>query len=114
MAIDDLSSQRAWQQLQMEDLHRAPAVATLTPGIVVKAITALLHGDLTQAADLFTQCQETLESERSGYLLRCVIDDLNWLREQLHSLTQKQQDYLSTDWVVLLVDADKKALAEIS
>jgi hypothetical protein len=93
----------------MEDLHRAPAMATLMPGIVMKAITALLHGDLTQAADLLTQCQDTLESNRSEYLLRCVIDDLKWLRDQLP--TQKQQEYLSTDWVALFFDADKKARA---
>jgi hypothetical protein len=107
--IDDLSSERALQRLQMEDLGRSPGTAV--PGIAVKAITTLLHGDLTQVADLFTQCQGAFESERSGYLLRCVIDDLKWLRDQVDSFTQKQTEYLSTDWVALLFDADKKARA---
>src|SRR6266700_1188676 len=66
---------------------------------------------LTQGADLFTQYQGTLESERSEYLLRCVIDDLKWLRGELHNVTQKQEEYLSKDWVELLFDADKKARA---
>lgn len=111
MAIDDLSSERALQRLEMEELRRAPAMASALPAIAMKAIVALLSGDLTQATDLFTQCQESLESERSGYLLRYVIDDLKWLRGELHSLTQKQQEYLCTDWTALLFDADKKARA---
>ena len=109
MAVDDLSSERALERLRWEDLSRAPGL----PGIVVKAITALLGGDLTQATDLFTQCQETLESGRSKYLLQCVVDDLTWLRGELDKLNQKQQEYLSTDWVALLVDADKKARATL-
>lgn len=111
MAIDDLSSERALQRLQMEDLHRAPAAVTALPAVAMKAIVTLLTGDPSQAADLFTQCQESLESERSGYLLRCVIDDLKWFRGELQRLTQEQQVYLSTDWVALLFDADKKARA---
>jgi hypothetical protein len=95
----------------MEDLHRPPALAASLPAIAIKAVTALLRGDLTQVADLFTQRQGTLESERSEYLLRCVVDDLRWLRGELHNVTQKQQEYLSTDWVALLFDADKKARA---
>src|SRR5450759_1774384 len=98
MAIDDLSFERALERLRLEDLSRAPGLATSLPGIVVKAIAALLGGDLTQATDLFTQCQETLESGRSKYLLQCVVDDLNWLRGELDKLNQKQQEYLSTDW----------------
>jgi hypothetical protein len=109
MAIDDLSSERALERLRWEDLSRVPGL----PGIAVKAITALLGGDLTQATDLFTQCQETLESGRSKYLLQCVVDDLTWLRGELDKLNQKQQEYLSTDWVALLVDADKKARATL-
>ena len=54
----------------MEDLHRAPAVLAKASAVAVKAIAALLAGDLSQVADLFTQCQESLESERSAYLLR--------------------------------------------
>src|ERR1022692_1851377 len=75
----------------MEDLHRPPALAASLPAIAIKAVTALLRGDLTQVADLFTQRQGTLESERSEYLLRCVVDDLRWLRGELHNVTQKQQ-----------------------
>ena len=97
----------------MEDLSRAPALATALPGIVGKAIAALLRCDLTQATDLFTQCQETLESGRSKYLLQCVVDDLKWLRGQQDKLSQKQQEYLSTDWVALLMDADRKARATL-
>ncbi len=77
----------------------------------MKAFAALLRGDPTQVADLFTQCQGALESGRTGYLLLCVIEDLKWLRGRLDSLTEKQQEYLSTDWVALLFDADKKARA---
>jgi len=95
----------------MEDLHRPPALVTSLPAIAIKAVTALVFGDLTQAADLFTQCQGALESERSEYLLRCVIDDLKWLRGEVQNLTEMQQQYLSTDWVALLFDADKKARA---
>ena len=64
-----------------------------------------------EVSDLFTECQESLESERSGYLLRCVIDDLKYLQGEVHKLTQTQEEYLSTDWVALLFDADKKARA---
>lgn len=95
----------------MEDLHRASQIAAKLPAIVVKAVAALLSGDLTQVSDLFTECQESLESERSGYLLRCVIDDLKYLQGEVHKLTQTQEEYLSTDWVALLFDADKKARA---
>lgn len=113
MAIDDLASERAIERLKLENLSRAPWLATSLPAIVVKAIGALLGGELAQATDLFTQCQETLESERSQYLLQCVVEDLKWLRGKLDKLTQEQQEYLSTDWVVLLVDADRKARATL-
>jgi len=101
------------EQLQLEGLSRAPGLATSLPAIIVKAIAALLGGDLTQATDLFTQCQETLESRRSQYLLECVVEDLKWLRGKLDKLTQEQQKYLSTDWVSLLVDAERKARATL-
>lgn len=111
MAIDDLSSERAIERLRSEDLSRGPRLAASLPAIVGKAIAALVAGDVTQAADLFTQCQETLESGRSAYLLSCVVEDLKWLRGGLERLDQKQREYLSTDWVGLLFDADRKARA---
>ena len=111
MAIDDLSSERALQQLKMEDLNRASTLATSLPAIVIKALAALLAGDLSQASDLFTRYQDAIESKRSECLLRCVIDDLRWLRGELEKLTQKQEAYMSTDWVELLFDADRKARA---
>ena len=101
------------ERLQLEDLSRAPRLATSLPAIVVKAIGALLGDDLTQATDLFTQCQETLESGRSQYLLQWVVEDLKWLRGKLDKLTEEQQEYLSTDWVSLLLDADRKARATL-
>jgi hypothetical protein len=70
---------------------------------------ALLQGDITQAADLFAGCQEALESKRSEYLLECVIEDLRWLRNQFNQISERQAEYLSTDWVALLMDADRKA-----
>jgi hypothetical protein len=111
VAIDDLASESALQRLEIEDLQRAPALAASAPAIVLKALVALACGDLTQAADLFTQCQGGLESERSRYLLRNVIEDLKWLHGGLDKLTQQQQEYMSTNWVELLFDADKKARA---
>jgi hypothetical protein len=111
MAIDDLSSERALQRLAMEDLARAPETLRRAPGNVLKALTALLSGDITQAADLFSSCQDTLESERSAYLLACVVEDLRWLRKRLDQISEKQAEYLSEDWVQILMDADRKARA---
>jgi hypothetical protein len=111
--IDDLSSERALEQLRLEDLSRPPQLATLLPGIATKALSALLGGDITQATDLFTQCQDALEGGRSQYLLRCVIEDLKWLRGKLEDLSRKQQEYMATDWVALLFDADRKARAAL-
>jgi hypothetical protein len=95
----------------MEDLSRAPALVTSLPAIAIKAITALLAGDLSQASDLFTNYQDAIGSKRSRYLLQCVIDDLRWLRGETEKLTQKQEAYMSTDWLELLFDADRKSRA---
>jgi len=95
----------------MEALHHAPAMASKARELATKAIAALLQGDFSQATELFTDNHDTLESERSEYLLRCVIDDLKWLRGELTKLSEKQQEYLSTDWVELLFDAARKARA---
>jgi len=111
VAIDDLSSERALQQLGMEQLGEASPVLRRAPGNLIKALAALLTGDITQAADLFAGCQDTLESKRSEYLLECVIQDLRWLRDKLDELSKSQKEYLETDWVPLLMDADRKARA---
>ena len=111
MAIDDLSSERALQQLHMEDLGAISPMAGRAPGNIIKALTALLHGDITQAVDLFAGCQDALESGRSEYLLQCVVEDLKWLRDKVNQISEGQAKYLSTDWVALLMDADRKARA---
>ena len=66
VAIDDLSSERALERLKMEDLSRSPGLVSQVPGTVLKALSALVSGDISGAADLFAKCQESLESERSG------------------------------------------------
>jgi hypothetical protein len=111
MAIDDLSSERALQRLRMEDLSKAPPAVLRVPGNILKVLTALLSGDTSQAADLFSSYQDAFESERSAYLFECVIEDLRWLRDRLNQLSSEQHEYLSTDWPRLLLDADRKARA---
>jgi len=60
VAIDDLSSERALQQLGMEQLGEASPVLRRAPGNLIKALAALLTGDITQAADLFAAAKTTL------------------------------------------------------
>jgi len=113
MAIDDLSSQRALERIQYENLSKAPELATSLPGIAIKFIAGVFNRDPTQMADLFAQYQDALESDRSSYLFRCVVEDLKWLQGKVEKLTQKQQEYLCTDWMALLVDSDRKARATV-
>ncbi len=109
MAIDDLPSKRALDQLDMEDLGKTP-LARL-PAAAFKVLQTFLSCDPTQVADLVTEYQDTLETHRSMFLLRHVVNDLKVLMDKVEKLTEQQNAYLRTDWLKLYLDADKKARA---
>ena len=112
MAIDDPAFERALQQLRMEELGTAPGLARILPKIGLsasKAIQALLEGSLLEAISSFGEVHEALGEDRSLYLLFCLNEDLKRLRNRVNEFTHKQEEYLRTDFIGLMFDADRKA-----
>ncbi len=109
MAIDDLASERGLKQLEMEDLGNAPELAKALPSIALQAMKALLSGESIDPTGLFEKFHQNGEEQRSKYLYSCIVEDLKWFKGRMDNLSAQLENYLETDFVGLLMDADKKA-----
>jgi hypothetical protein len=105
MAIDDLPSARGLAQISAERLQNSPDVVQKG----VRTLAKLLSGDFTAAAEFFGAFHDAIGDERSEYLLRLIVEDLGAQNRQLQELSARHQQYLATDWLALLADADRKA-----
>jgi hypothetical protein len=68
-----------------------------------------MEGNFLEAISSFGEVHEAFGEERSLYLLFWLNEDLKRLRNQVNEFTQKQEDYLETDFIGLMFDADRKA-----
>jgi len=101
-----------YSNLRMEELGTAPGLARILPKIGLsasKAIQAILEGSLLEAISSFGEVHEALGEDRSLYLLFCLNEDLKRLRNRVNEFTHKQEEYLRTDFIGLMFDADRKA-----
>jgi hypothetical protein len=105
MAIDDLASEQALKQLEMEDLPKSPPLASSFATAAYSVMKALFKGEISEAIGLLEQIHSSAEAERSAYLLECVVMDLKYLDEKVKKLSERQ----TIDFVEVLFDADRKA-----
>jgi hypothetical protein len=105
MPIDDLPSSRALERLKSEQRQQ-------TPDVVRKAaiaVSKLFAGDFGAAVESFGEFHDAIADERSEYLMRWIIADLRAQDLKYEELSARLQEYLTTDWIGLLADADRKA-----
>jgi hypothetical protein len=112
MGIDDPAFDRALKQLEMEELHEGPPLAKFLARAVInvsKAVGALVEENLLEAITAFRDVHDAMAADRSLYLLFCLNEDVKRLRSGVEEFSQKQREYLETDFVALMLDADEKA-----
>ena len=66
-------------------------------------------GGFASTADLLKNASEMFSRDRSKYLLDVVISEVRHLLARYDQLDARQRDFLDTDWLELLGDADRKA-----
>lgn len=108
MPIDDELSQA--EQLVRSDETRSPSVIVRT---FQKAAMEFIGGNPLAAIVAFGDClkgaSEEISAENSAYLLSIIIPKIRDLVKGYERLDAKQKEFLDTDWLKLLVDADRKA-----
>ena len=108
MPIDDELSQA--EQLARSDEAQAPSGILQT---FRKATIELIGGNPLAAIIALGDClkgrSDAFSAENSAYLLSIVLPKVHELVLEYERLDAKQKKFLDTDWIELLVDADRKA-----
>ena len=104
MAIEDLASEVALRQFEMEDLPRTPPFARTIAEVAFGVVKALGAGDVSEAIGLMDKIHSSSEADTSAHLFKCVVEDLKCLHKKV-KLSEQQ----TADFVELLFDADRKA-----
>jgi len=87
--------------------------STLTFAVIAKAMKATQTGNRGDAIRALSSgvkaLSDALGDSNSEYLLSIVIPEVQRLRDRFDRLEERHRQYLDTDWLTLLADADHKA-----